>query len=65
MPSPPEHRALAEQTVKKLGHDPRVMKQRVRWHQMYRDGELSIEGLRRTAPLIAAAEERRGAAVPG
>lgn len=56
---PPEHRALAERTVRKLGRDPRVMKQRLHWYRMYLDKQLSPEGLRRVAPLIAAAEAKR------
>jgi hypothetical protein len=58
---PPEHRVLVEQTLKLLPivHDERVLKQRRHWYKMYREGHLSLEGLRGVAPLIAAAEERR------
>ena len=50
-----------ERTLKLLPivHDERVLKQRRRWYDMYREGHLSLEGLRRMAPLIAAAEEKR------
>jgi recombinational DNA repair ATPase RecF len=33
--------------------------QRPRWYRMYQEGQLSLEGLRKVAPLIAAAEEKR------
>jgi hypothetical protein len=58
---PPERRALVEQTLKGLpiAHDERVMKQRRRWYELYREGHLSLKGLREMAPLIAAAEEKR------
>ena len=58
---PPERRAVVEQTLKVLpiAHDERVLKQRRHWYQKYREGKLSLEGLRDVAPLIAAAEEKR------
>jgi hypothetical protein len=61
---PPEHRPIAERTLKKIGRDRRVMGPRLHWYTMYRDGRLSLEGLRAVAPLIAAAEEKRLAAQP-
>jgi hypothetical protein len=45
-----------------IAHDERVLKQRRHWYQKYREGKLSLEGLRDVAPLIAAAEEKRLAA---
>jgi hypothetical protein len=59
---PLEHRAVAERTLRKIGRDPRLMKQRRHWYQTYLDGNLSLDGLRRHAPQIAAAEEKRLAA---
>jgi hypothetical protein len=58
---PPEHRDAAARTLRKIGRDPRVIRQRQRWYEMFLAGELSPEGLRRTAPQIAAAEEKRRA----
>lgn len=61
---PPEHRALAERTLKSLPivHDERVMRQRRAWYAKFREGKLTLEGLRDVAPLIAAAVERQDAA---
>ena len=44
-----------------LRDDERVLRQRREWYRMYQDGELTLEGLRRKAPLIA----RAIAAQPG
>lgn len=54
---PPEHRERAEFTLTRLHlrHDERVLRQRREWYRMYCDGELSLEGLARKAPLIAQA----------
>jgi len=54
---PPEHRERAEYTLSRLHlrDDERVIRQRAEWYRMYREGELSLEGLRRKAPLIARA----------
>jgi hypothetical protein len=54
---PPEHRARAEYTLLRLRlrDDERVIRQRAEWYRMYVDGELSLEGLRKKAPLIARA----------
>jgi hypothetical protein len=38
-----------------LGHDERIVRQRREWYRMYQEGELSLEGLTRKAPLIATA----------
>lgn len=38
-----------------LRDDERVLRQRREWYRMYQDGELTLEGLRKKAPLIAAA----------
>jgi hypothetical protein len=59
---PPEHRARAEHTLRRLHlrDDVRVIRQRAEWYRMYEEGELNLEGLRRKAPLIADAIERQG-----
>lgn len=38
-----------------LRDDERVLRQRREWYRMYQDGELTLEGLRKKAPLVAAA----------
>ncbi len=54
---PPEFRARAEATLVrlKLRNDERLIRWRQSWYEMYRRGELSLDGLQRVAPLIAAA----------
>lgn len=42
-----------------LGHDERIVRQRREWYRMYQEGELTLDGLRRKAPLIAAAIDRQ------
>jgi hypothetical protein len=42
-----------------LGHDERVVRQRREWLGLYERGELSLAGLERMAPMIAAAIRRR------
>jgi hypothetical protein len=44
-----------------LGHDERVLRQRREWYRMYQDGELTLDGLAKKAPLIAAAVRRASA----
>ena len=53
-------RAIAEHTIKRLHlvHDERVMRQRREWYRMYQCRELSFDGLKKKAPLIAAAVEK-------
>lgn len=46
-----------------LRDDERVMRQRREWYRMYQVGEITLEGLRKKAPLIAAAVERQGEAI--
>lgn len=57
---PEAERAKAEYTLDRLhlAHDERVIRQRREWYRMYQDGELSLEGLRKKAPLIARAVDR-------
>lgn len=42
-----------------LRDDERIIRQRRAWYELYQSGELSLEGLRRMAPLIAAAVEKQ------
>ncbi|MEW6220049.1 MAG: hypothetical protein AB1634_11020 [Thermodesulfobacteriota bacterium] len=60
---PPAVRGLAEQTLRRLHlrDDERVLRQRREWHRMYQDGELTLAGLWRKAPLIARAVEKQAA----
>jgi len=61
---PPARRARAANTLDRLHlrDDERVLRQRQAWYQLYRDGELTLDGLRRMAPLIARAVEKSGPA---
>jgi len=45
-----------------LGHDERIIRQRREWYRMYQEGELTLDGLKKKAPLIAAAIEKHGGA---
>jgi hypothetical protein len=58
---PEEHRARAAHTLERLHlrDDERVIRQRREWYRMYQDGELTLESLRKKAPLIARAVERQ------
>lgn len=58
---PAQHRALAESTLKQLpiGHDERILRPRRQWLKLYEDGDLSLAGLEKFAPLIAAAVRKR------
>lgn len=58
---PPELRALAVRTVERLHlrDDERVIGLRQEYLEMYEAGELVLAGLRRLAPLLAAAVEKR------
>ncbi len=64
---PWEDRARAEHTLRRLHlqDDERVIRQRAEWYRMYREGEISLEGLRRKAPLLARAVERSHPLDPG
>lgn len=54
-------RARAEHTLARLHlrDDERVMRQRREWYRMYEEGEINLAGLRKKAPLIALAIEKR------
>ncbi|AGP34450.1 hypothetical protein [Sorangium cellulosum] len=58
---PPEERERAQFVLDRLhlGHDERVVRQRREWYRMYQDGELDLIGLRKKAPLIAAAVKKQ------
>jgi hypothetical protein len=45
-----------------LGHDERVVRQRREWYRMYQEGELSLDGLFKKAPLVARAVAKAEAA---
>ncbi len=57
---PETYRAKAQETLKRLHlqNDERVIRQRQAWYQMYCEGELTLAGLRKKAPLIASAIEK-------
>jgi len=64
---PPALRAKAEYTITrlKLRDGERVIRWRRSWYQLYEDGEITLKGLRKVAPLLAAAVEAQGtAAIP-
>jgi len=58
---PDEYREKAEYTLMRLHlrDDERVIRQRQEWYRMYCEGELSLEGLKKKAPLIARAIEKQ------
>lgn len=47
-----------------LAHHERVIRQRREWYRMYQDGEITLEGLRKKAPLIARAIDKANARSP-
>lgn len=56
---PTDQISCVKNVLQWLRNDERVMKTRRKWYGMYRDGTLSLAGLRQLAPLIAAALERQ------
>lgn len=58
---PADKRPLAEETLRimRLVHDERIVRRRRGWYEMYQRGQLTLEGLRTVAPLIAAAVEKQ------
>jgi len=56
---PSELRLKAEFTLQRLGlrDDEVVVRYRRQWYRLYLGGDLSLEGLRRVAPLVARAVE--------
>lgn len=63
---PAAYRPKAEFTLKrlKLRDGERVIRWRRSWYRMYTSGQLTLDGLRMVAPLLAAAVEARAQAVP-
>lgn len=63
---PDAYRSKAEFTLKrlKLRDGERVIRWRKSWYDMYRSGQLSLDGLRGVAPLLAAAVEAEARAAP-
>jgi hypothetical protein len=61
---PAEWRDRAQFMVDRLhlGHDERVVRQRREWYRMYQEGELSLDGLFKKAPLVARAVAKAEAA---
>jgi len=59
---PAAQRAKAEFTLKQLGlrDGERVIRWRQSWYALYLSGDLTLEGLRKMAPLIARAVDRQG-----
>lgn len=57
---PPEFRATAQRTLENLPirDDERIMRQRQKWYNMYQSEEITLQGLRNNAPLIARAVEK-------
>jgi len=58
---PPDERTRAEYTLTRLHlrDDERVIRQRREWYRMYQDGELTLDGLEKKAPLIARAVRKQ------
>jgi hypothetical protein len=58
---PPKERARAEFMIERLHlrDDERIIRQRREWYPMYQERELTLEGLRKKAPLIARAVEEQ------
>jgi hypothetical protein len=58
---PPEYADRAQNMLKrlKLGDGEDIVRVRLEWYRMYCDGELSLEGLARKAPLIAQAVRKQ------
>ena len=63
---PAANRAKAEFTLKRLNlrDGERVIRWRRSWYRMYTRGQLTLDGLRTVAPLLAAAVEAQAQAVP-
>lgn len=58
---PPEEKSRAEFTLQRLHlqDDERVIRQRQQWYQLYLDGEITLTGLEKKAPLIARAIKKQ------
>mgnify|MGYP004702916207 CR=1 FL=1 len=62
---PDQEKARAKYTLTRLHlrDDERVIRQRREWYRMYQDGELTLAGLEKKAPLIARAVRKQLVAV--
>jgi hypothetical protein len=62
---PPQQRQKAEFTLERLRlrDDERVLRQRQQWYQLYLDGDLTLQGLEKKAPLIARAIKKQQQAI--
>lgn len=62
---PPQQRQKAEFTLERLRlrDDERVLRQRQQWYQLYLDGDLTLQGLEKKAPLIARAVKKHQQAI--
>jgi len=47
----------------RLRDDERVLRQRQQWYQLYLDGDLTLQGLEKKAPLIARAVKKQQQAI--
>ena len=58
---PPHYRERAQTMLVrlKLGKGEDVVEYRLEWYRMYLEGELTIDGLERKAPLIARAVRKQ------
>jgi hypothetical protein len=56
---PPEQADIVQSVLRWLCADERVVRQRAEWFRMYREGELTLGGLAKKAPLIAASLRRQ------
>ncbi|MEB3250504.1 MAG: hypothetical protein VKK07_14290 [Merismopediaceae bacterium] len=58
---PDNQRQKAEFTLQRLGlnYAERILRQREEWFRMYKQGEITLAGLARKAPLIARAIEKQ------
>ena len=63
---PEADREKAAYTLERLhlAHDERIIRQRREWYRMYQDGEITLDGLRKKAPLIARAIDKANARSP-
>jgi hypothetical protein len=64
---PPALRAKAEHTLTrlKLRDGERIVRWRQSWYALYQQGDLTLDGLRQVAPLLADAVERAGRVLAG
>lgn len=63
---PSQNLATAKETMRRLhlANDRRLVHQRREWYRMFTEGELTLIGLEKKAPLIARAIQRRKGLIP-